>query len=152
MGCRREIRGLPVTTHDLPTIAGLWSGTDLAEQRALDLKPNEEATESIRSRLCEWVELDGDEPPDEVVVQTHELLAQAPSRLLNATLDDALAVPERPNLPGTTDERPNWSLALPVPLEDIEVNERVAAIRCALCRTRQPASTGTTRQRKDATR
>lgn len=124
-----------VTTHDLPTIAGLWSGTDLAEQRALDLKPNEESTEGIRSRLCEWVGLAGDEPSDEVVVRTHELLAQAPSRILNATLDDALAVPERPNIPGTTDERPNWSLALPVPLEDIETDERVAAIGRALCRT-----------------
>ncbi|HKR48338.1 MAG TPA: 4-alpha-glucanotransferase [Pseudonocardiaceae bacterium] len=124
-----------VTTHDLPTIAGLWSGTDLAEQRALDLKPNEESTEGIRSRLCKWVGLSGTERADEVVVRTHELLAQAPSRILNATLDDALAVPERPNIPGTTHERPNWSLALPVPLEDIETDARVAAIGRALCRT-----------------
>lgn len=131
-----------VTTHDLPTIAGLWSGRDLAEQRALDLKPNEKSTEDIRSRLGRWVGLDGDEQPDEVVVQTHELLAQAPSRILNATLDDALAVVERPNVPGTIDERPNWSLALPVPLEDIETDARVAAIGRALGRPRRaPLST-----------
>ena len=32
-----------VTTHDLPTVAGLWTGADLAAQRALGLAPNEEA-------------------------------------------------------------------------------------------------------------
>jgi len=31
-----------------------------------------------------------------------------------------LAVEERPNMPGTVDEWPNWSIALPLPLEEIE--------------------------------
>jgi 4-alpha-glucanotransferase len=31
----------PVTTHDLPTIAGLWTGFDLKAQRELGLAPNE---------------------------------------------------------------------------------------------------------------
>ena len=42
------------------------------------------------------------------------------SLLVTATLDDALGVTERPNVPGTIDERPNWSLALPEPLERLE--------------------------------
>ncbi|MEC4629978.1 4-alpha-glucanotransferase, partial [Bacillus safensis] len=33
-----------VTTHDLPTVAGLWTGSDLRKQRKLHLKPNEEST------------------------------------------------------------------------------------------------------------
>ena len=33
-----------VTTHDLPTIAGLWSGADLAAQKRLELAPNESGT------------------------------------------------------------------------------------------------------------
>jgi 4-alpha-glucanotransferase len=45
-----------------------------------------------------------------------------------ATLDDALAVEERPNMPGTTDEWPNWSLALPVPLDEISAQPLVAEI------------------------
>ena len=39
--------------------------------------------------------------------------------LVTATLDDVLAVEERPNMPGTIDERPNWSIALPVPIDDL---------------------------------
>ena len=35
-----------------------------------------------------------------------------------ATLEDGLAMEHRPNLPGTTSERPNWSHALPLPLEE----------------------------------
>ena len=47
-------------------------------------------------------------------------IGAAPSRVLLATLDDALAVAERPNMPGTTTTWPNWSLALPQTLEEIE--------------------------------
>ena len=38
-----------VTTHDLPTIAGLWSGSDLEAQTRLGLSPNEAGTARIRS-------------------------------------------------------------------------------------------------------
>ena len=41
--------------------------------------------------------------------------------LVTATLEDALAVVERPNMPSTTNERwPNWSLGLPGGLEALE--------------------------------
>src|SRR5581483_9399573 len=43
-----------ITTHDLPTVAGLWSGADLERQRQLGLEPNEESTASIRDRLSRW--------------------------------------------------------------------------------------------------
>jgi 4-alpha-glucanotransferase len=39
-------------------------------------------------------------------------------------------------MPGTVDERPNWSLALPVPLEDLEQSPTAAAIAEALNRRR----------------
>ena len=123
-----------VTTHDLPTIAGLWSGADVDEQERLDLAPNVESTEEIRRRLREWTGLDADAPVAEVVVAAHELLAEAPSAIVTATLDDALAVEQRPNMPGTIDERPNWSLALPRPLEEIEDDPGVAAVAQALHR------------------
>jgi 4-alpha-glucanotransferase len=124
-----------VTTHDLPTIAGLWSGADLDEQRAFDLNPNEESTAEICSKLMEWTDLTGSEAPDEVVERTYRLLAEAPSHVVTAALEDALGITERPNMPQTLDERPNWSLALPVPLEEIETDERAAAIARALNRS-----------------
>ncbi|MES1206976.1 MAG: 4-alpha-glucanotransferase, partial [Pseudomonadota bacterium] len=66
---------------------------------------------------------------ESAIESTYRALARSPSRVLLATLDDALAVPERPNLPGTVDQWPNWSLALPLPLEEIEQHplpERIA--------------------------
>jgi 4-alpha-glucanotransferase len=127
-----------VTTHDLPTVAGLWSGADLEEQRALGLDPNEESTAGIRSWLQKSARLCDDEPADQVVVRTYELLARAPSRILVAAIDDALGVEERPNMPCTTSERANWSLALPALLEDIETDRRAAAISQALSRSDMP--------------
>jgi len=124
-----------VTTHDLPTIAGMWTGADLAEQQALDLDPNEEGARAIRDKLADWSVSADDASPAEVVVNSHRLLAEAPSMLLTATLDDAAVVEERPNVPGTVDERPNWSIALPVPLEELEESPTAAAIAEALRRS-----------------
>ena len=121
-----------VTTHDLPTVAGLWSGADLAELDRLGLEPDPEAAARLRRRLQEWTGVADDAPVEEVVVAVHRLLAESPSAVVAATLDDALCVEERPNVPGTTDERPNWSLALPKALEDIEVDPAVAAVAAAL--------------------
>jgi len=45
-----------------------------------------------------------------------------------ASLEDALGVEERANTPGTTTERPNWRLALPVSLEEIEHSDAAARI------------------------
>jgi 4-alpha-glucanotransferase len=45
--------------------------------------------------------------------------------LVAATLEDAVEAPDRPNVPGTIDQRPNWSLPLPVPLEELADDPRV---------------------------
>jgi 4-alpha-glucanotransferase len=124
-----------VTTHDLPTCAGMWTGADLAEQHALGLDPNEEGARAIREKLADWSGSPADASPADVVVNTYRLLAQAPSMILTATLDDAAVVEERPNIPGTIEERPNWSIALPVPLEELEDNPTAAAIAEALRRS-----------------
>jgi 4-alpha-glucanotransferase len=125
-----------VTTHDLPTITGLWTGADLAELRAVGVRTNAEGTRHMRDRLAAMAGLaEGAEAP-EVIVRTHQLLAEAPSVLVTATLEDALAVTERPNIPGTTTERPNWSLGLPVPLETIQAHPLPRAVAAALARQR----------------
>ncbi|WP_217707785.1 4-alpha-glucanotransferase [Nonomuraea rhodomycinica] len=109
-----------VTTHDLPTVAGLWDGGDLAAQRRLGLHPNEESTEAVRRRLAESGGLAAGAGGADAVLAAYQVLARAPALLLTATLDDALAEPERPNIPGADDLRPNWCMALPAPLEELE--------------------------------
>jgi 4-alpha-glucanotransferase len=52
--------------------------------------------------------------------------------LVAATLEDALEAPDRPNVPGTTDQRPNWSLPLPVRLEELPGDPRVRRLAVIL--------------------
>ena len=108
-----------VTTHDLPTVAGLWTGSDLEAQERLDLHPNTHSTAEMRSHLAAIAGVSDGTPVDEVVTAAHRSLASAPSMLVTATLDDMVAVEERPNMPGTIDAWPNWSLALPVPIDEL---------------------------------
>jgi len=123
-----------VTTHDLPTIAGVWSGDDAGDQRAAGVEPDEAALGRLRSKLMAASGLDGDAPVDEVIVAVHRRLAAAPCALVAATFEDALALRRRPNLPGTTTERPNWSLGLPLPLEDALDDPLVGRVAAALRR------------------
>ncbi|HLK89889.1 MAG TPA: 4-alpha-glucanotransferase [Polyangia bacterium] len=120
-----------VTTHDLPTIAGLWTGSDAAAQKKIGVDPNDAGTKALRDKLRTLCGVAEDAPVETVIEATHRALARAPSRVVLATLDDAVAVPERPNLPGTVDQWPNWSLALEKPLEEIEELElprRIAGV------------------------
>jgi 4-alpha-glucanotransferase len=117
-----------VTTHDLPTVRGLWTGSDLEEQEAVGLSPNAAGMEGLRARLRDLTGLPGDASPDAVALAIHRRLAEAPSVLVAATLEDALGVDERPNLPGTTGaRRANWSLVLPEALEEFEADSRPRA-------------------------
>ena len=109
-----------VTTHDLPTVAGLWDGSDLATQQQLGLGPNVESTLQMRNRLADDGQLQEQATPQHAVLAAHRLLARAPSTLLAATLDDALVAAGRPNIPGADDQRDNWALPLPALLEDLE--------------------------------
>jgi 4-alpha-glucanotransferase len=127
-----------VTTHDLPTIAGLWSGADLQAQHNLGLHPNTAGLEAIRQRLQTMTGLPAAAAIEEVVLRTHQRLAEAPSAVLLATLEDALAVVERPNMPNTTTAWPNWARALPCPLEAIECHPLVQAVATAVQRGEKP--------------
>ena len=121
------------TTHDLATVAGLWDGSDLAEQKALGFHADE-AMLGLRRNLQHLIGLSDGAASADVVEKTYQLLGRSPCRLLVATLDDALAVPDRPNLPGTVKERMNWSLALPGGLDALEAAELPGRIARALHR------------------
>ena len=117
------------STHDLPTIAGVWSRADVREQEQAGLQSNAEGLEKSRRHLKKIANVRESAPISEVVLKAHEALAKAPSAVLVASLDDALCVERRPNLPGTAnDTRPNWSIPLPKKLEEIETDPLVLKI------------------------
>jgi 4-alpha-glucanotransferase len=106
-----------VTTHDLPTVAGLWTGADADEQRRYSGLTEEQVLsgrDALLSRLRGGVSEGA--PAEQAVAAAYQLLATAPSLLVSATLEDAVSEERRPNMPGASD-RPNWRIPLAVPLE-----------------------------------
>jgi 4-alpha-glucanotransferase len=132
-----------VTTHDLPTIPGLWTGADLAEQREHGLGTDEELERGRTSLLEHLGKVPKKATPAKAVERAYRRLATAPCTLLSATLDDAVAEERRPNMPGTTD-RPNWCLPLPVPTEELAAHPGVQSVAQVLADGLQPAAVRTT--------
>lgn len=71
----------------------------------------------------------------------HRFLARTPSLLVATGLGDAIGDHRQPNMPGTTDQYPNWRLPLarwrdgnvePVTLEQFMGDERVRQTAAAL--------------------
>ena len=99
---------------------------------AAGLPPDADAEATMRDRLAALagVSPDVELPVHEVIRRAHEGLAASGSDLAVVTLDDAVGAHQRPNLPGTVDEHPNWRLPLPVALEDLDAAgaERTARV------------------------
>ena len=112
-----ELSLAAVTTHDLPTVAGVWTRADPVDE--------------FRDRLIDYTGLDHAASVEEAVRTAHGLLARAPSMLLSATLEDAVGAPLRPNVPGTTDPA-NWCRRLPVAVEDLPKQPGALAIASEL--------------------
>jgi 4-alpha-glucanotransferase len=121
-----------VTTHDLPTMAGVWTGADLSHRQQLGHAADDEDDGWFRSRIHQATGLNDDASTEEVLIATHEALAGAPSLIVVATLDDAVGMVDRPNLPGTIDEWPNWRIPLHRTLEEIEADPLVLSVAHAL--------------------
>jgi 4-alpha-glucanotransferase len=98
-----------IGTHDLPTLAGIWKLTE-PDQRQ----------HRLRQRLLDVTHAPDATEPIDVAATAYAALAASRSRIVLVSLEDALSVEERPNVPGTTTEWPNWRLALPHTLDEIE--------------------------------
>jgi len=116
------------TTHDLPTVAGWWCGRDLEWSTKLKRKTRlESAGAERRARKKDRKQLwsafvnagcgVGQEPPparpERAVDGAIAYVAKTPCALALAAVEDILALPEQPNMPGTIDEHPNWRRRLP---------------------------------------
>lgn len=129
-----------VTTHDLPTIAGVWTGADDLELEQLGRHAPEDASGRLRARLDRLADLPADAPPAAATSAIHERLSASAARLVLGTLEDVCAVERRPNVPGTTSaERANWSEPLPLTIDQLGGNEAVVEAIEALGRRRPGA-------------
>lgn len=127
------------TTHDLPTIAGLASGEDPTVKELLEAEP-EGGFSTTRNAFLGMVGSDDQTPVEQTITNTYRTLGESPSLILSATPDDALAVYERPNMPGTTTEWPNWCIALPGGLEALESSPLAKSIAASLNRRESRAT------------
>ena len=122
------------STHDVPTVAGWWSGRDIEWRARTGLaEPGvDEIAERALDRGRLWRALcasgaaqdaggssDEDHPPapDDVLsvaIAAAGHVARAPAALVVIPAEDLLALSEQPNLPGPTDAlHPNWRRRLP---------------------------------------
>jgi len=122
-----------VTTHDLATVAGLWSGSDLAEQERLGVATNAAGTAAMRARLARRAGLTRGADDAQAVRGAYRLLGRAPSMLLCATLEDAVGERRRPNMPGVAG-RANWSQSLPVGIEELPRQQLAGDVAAMLSR------------------
>ncbi|GAA5144099.1 4-alpha-glucanotransferase [Nocardioides marinquilinus] len=129
-----------VTTHDLPTVPGLVTGSDVDDVLAAsDMTPDD--VRAGRASMLEQLARAGATPADGVdaaVAKVYARLGGAPSLLLALAIEDALGQERRPNVPGTDHtQRDNWSLPLPVPVDRLEEAPGPAAVVAAVTAHRQ---------------
>ena len=132
-----------VATHDLPTLAGFWSGADLAERATLGLLNGGEEAARIADRAALLAALAAqgllpegttqDSPmSDALAGAIHALVARTPSALMLAQAEDLAGESVAVNLPGTDRERPNWRQRLAVPVAELTQLPRAQAILAAI--------------------
>ncbi|HEX3490940.1 MAG TPA: 4-alpha-glucanotransferase [Streptosporangiaceae bacterium] len=112
-----------VGTHDVPPIAGFLSGDQVRERARLHLLAGPEIEEQQRSvaLVNAWRDmlvahqlLEPDRPAtlEEFTVALYSFLARTPALLVGVSLADAVGDTRSQNIPGTSDEYPNWRIPL----------------------------------------
>ncbi|MFE8644577.1 malto-oligosyltrehalose synthase [Sphingomonas sp. NCPPB 2930] len=149
-----------VSTHDLPTLSGFWSGDDIELQARLHLYPDAQAHgQQVLNRSSDRVQLllaldrEGLLPPGVNVHPTslpestpafvdavHAFIARTPCLLLGVQLEDITQQKLQVNVPGTSEDVfPNWRRKLSVEVEDLAADARMASV-AAVLRARRSAS------------
>jgi (1->4)-alpha-D-glucan 1-alpha-D-glucosylmutase len=149
-----------ITTQDLPTLTGWWKGRDLEVRAELNLFPSEEVRErQWRARaedrtlllralanqglLAEGIGMDPARVPEMTPALSravHLYLARTPAKIMLVQLEDLVGQLDQVNVPGTTDEYPNWRRKLPVTLADLFADPEVRQTVTALTQERGPGA------------
>ena len=140
------------STHDLPTLAGWWTGRDIdwtwsiGRKSRFDREDDErEDRDKERSRiwnaLTESGHADGPCPPasssDSFVTAACVHVAASACDLAIIPLEDLLGLTEQPNLPGTTAEHPNWRRRLPDSVAGLLKQPQIAGRASRITKERQ---------------
>jgi 4-alpha-glucanotransferase len=156
-----------VGTHDMPPAAAFRTGEQVTLRARLGLLqvPEESERSSAGQALSHWRDAlareglipDGPLPgPGEFTVALYGYLALTPSALIGVSLADAVGERRPQNIPGTSDQYPNWQIPLcdaegrAVLLEDLPGLPLVRAVACTT-RTGRPGggSAGRGPRRRD---
>lgn len=127
-------------THDTPTLAGWWTGRDIAWGRQLGRSlPDTAEDERAEERASLWTAVGGagvppDQPPLDTILAA---VAEAPAPLAIVPFEDLLGSEEQPNIPGTVDEHPNWRRRMPAATDALLARPDVAG-RAALLTNERP--------------
>ncbi|TDN86573.1 4-alpha-glucanotransferase [Stakelama pacifica] len=127
-------------THDTPTAAGWWQGRDI-DWRERTGQSTEAANKDRLQRRWERKRLwdactragvaEGPQPApeasDPIADAALGFVAATPCNLAIVPLEDVAALVEQPNLPGTTDEHPNWRRRMPEATDTMLAEPRIAA-------------------------
>lgn len=154
---------LTASTHDLPPLSSWWAGKDIGIYVSLGTFTAEEEAERHRQRMDDrralLIRLAREAarrrfavpvPETEVAVHggltpelasaIHAYLARSPSRLLGIQFEDMCGADAPVNVPGTSEEYPNWQLRAPLSIEDAPASERWQTIVRAVSRERPKAA------------
>jgi 4-alpha-glucanotransferase len=112
-----------VGTHDVPPVAAFRTGEQVTVRARLGLLKQSESAErdAARVMLARWrgtlaergLIPPGPLPgPDELTVALYAYLARTPAALVGVSLADAVGDRRAQNIPGTSDEYPNWQIPL----------------------------------------
>jgi 4-alpha-glucanotransferase len=143
-----ELALCAVTTHDLPTLYGYWTGRDLQVKKQLGLfqddnqwqkhlQERERDKKLILSAMkARGIVPDGypsdplwiPEMTPELCIAIYTFLSFTPCKLLMVSLDDLLGMLNQQNMPGTVDEHPNWMQKTPVIFDTIEKDKRFSLL------------------------
>lgn len=126
------------TTHDLPTLAGFWQNADIEARRKAGVISGDESRRAMDERTEEkqkilnllkqlrlvpdWFPADA-RAVKELTPELHNaivgFLAATPSQLFVLNQEDLFKDTEQQNLPGTTEEHPNWRHKMKYSLEEL---------------------------------
>jgi 4-alpha-glucanotransferase len=144
-----------VSTHDLPTLTGWWTGRDLHWRQILNLYPSDEMGQQEReariqdrsllvAALADLDVIDVTKAPQqspaiintELSIAVQKYMAKAHSHIQLIPLEDTLEIVEQVNIPGTIDEHPNWRQKLPVTMTEFWQKDSVKSLAQAMQKAR----------------